>query len=98
MPGLDFGPVDAGAVLQCRECARETGWCGAALQCASCTFIGCLDGGHAHRHAHESGHVVFVDAAHRQTFCAACNDYVYDSDFDRAIDTAWYPYVRARIV
>ena len=31
-----------------------------------------------------SGHVIALDVKRLQLFCCACQDYVYDADFDRA--------------
>lgn len=45
----------------CVECLRDGGWWFHLRRCAACGHIGCCDsspGGHATRHAHESGHDV----------------------------------------
>jgi hypothetical protein len=38
---------------------------------------------HVGQHAGNGTHVLFYDVEQQHVYCAACGDYIYDSDFDR---------------
>ncbi|CAB3372912.1 Hypothetical predicted protein [Cloeon dipterum] len=49
--------------------------------CLHCIYFGCYSG-HIQEHAHRKQHLLALDISHGRILCFACDDYVYDSDYE----------------
>lgn len=54
--------------------------------CLHCVSVCCKASGHLAQHFEASGHFLAIDVTHRQTFCARCDDYIYDPDIERVVE------------
>lgn len=71
----------------CHDCTTCTDQLHA---CLSCVYIGCFAGSHRHAQAHahsNATHMFSVEFLHGQLYCAACQDFVYDLEFEDALGT-----------
>lgn len=50
--------------------------------CLSCVYFGCYYGGHIHQHAAETQHYLAIDTSSGYVFCYACDDCIYDPEFE----------------
>ncbi|VDP05248.1 unnamed protein product [Soboliphyme baturini] len=55
----------------------------ALLCCLECVYLGCWSRNHFRDHQAELGHQFGVISNHGQIFCAACNDFVYEEEFEK---------------
>ncbi|KAI0671661.1 cysteine proteinase [Trametes maxima] len=66
--------------------------CGLALSrpyvCLHCLSRGCWNDGHIKQHLQDTGHDFCVDVKSGYVFCVVCDDFVYDSTFDRLYQRA----------
>ncbi|XP_071813445.1 ubiquitin carboxyl-terminal hydrolase 22-like [Apostichopus japonicus] len=53
--------------------------------CLHCVFFGCYSLGHIHDHFRTNKHYLAVDLSYGAVFCFACNDYIYDQDFEAIV-------------
>lgn len=73
-------------VPACITCGKNQGRLYACLVCATVACWRPPDFLHASQHANaHPGHDIAVDVDRAELFCCACNDQVYDSDFDTAV-------------
>ncbi|TPX78268.1 hypothetical protein CcCBS67573_g00446 [Chytriomyces confervae] len=69
----------------CKSCL-DTGF-SRLHQCLHCPFMGCFKQNHIHAHLNDPtvNHCFAIDYHHGALFCAKCNDYVWDLDFERVL-------------
>ncbi|MQL93132.1 hypothetical protein Taro_025763 [Colocasia esculenta] len=68
-------------VPTCGLCSSQHG---RLYLCLVCSYISCLEHATAHPRR-EIGHEIAVDVERAELFCCACEDQVYDPDFDTAV-------------
>ncbi|PCH42519.1 cysteine proteinase [Wolfiporia cocos MD-104 SS10] len=56
--------------------------------CIQCRYTGCWQDGHVKQHLDDNQHGFCIDVRSGSLFCSACDDFVYDNAFDRAMSTA----------
>ncbi|KAI9057312.1 cysteine proteinase [Trametes sanguinea] len=65
----------------------ECSTCGVALSkpfaCLHCSAAGCWSDGHIKQHLQDTGHDFCADVRTGYVFCIECDDFVYDSTFNR---------------
>ncbi|KAH6583712.1 hypothetical protein BASA50_010139 [Batrachochytrium salamandrivorans] len=55
--------------------------------CLQCVFLGCWKDSHIQKHLRSKNHMFAMDFAHCTVFCCKCNDYVYDLDMERILNS-----------
>ncbi|TPX56080.1 hypothetical protein PhCBS80983_g04802 [Powellomyces hirtus] len=55
--------------------------------CLECVFLGCAKDRHLQEHMEQKGHHFAMDWVTCNVFCRLCDDYVYDNDFERMLQS-----------
>ncbi|KAI8807894.1 hypothetical protein BJ742DRAFT_710206 [Cladochytrium replicatum] len=71
-------------LIQCCDCDDTFGRLHACLQCV---YVGCMKHNHLKIHMENHKHDIAVDMVNCTALCVRCNDYIYDLDLERILDS-----------